>query len=150
MVTESSNRDPCPQDLPPKVCGKRCQAILSANVLPIHCLLVYSTNWTPSSLLLAVGLQPSRLLRTFYIQFWNLLTTLAFTLEFSFQTLKPGFHIIAPVATVATVANKIIQRQERLERRERFLGFHIIAIRSRLKWLTTEVIKYFIYFRPQK
>ena len=26
---------------------------------------------------------------------------------------KPGFHIIAPVATVATVANKIIQRQER-------------------------------------
>ena len=25
--------------------------------------------------------------------------------------LKPGFHIIAPVATVATVANKIIQRR---------------------------------------
>ena len=38
--------------------------------------------------------------------------------------IKPGYHIIAPVATVATVANTIIQRQER---RERFLGFHIIA-----------------------
>ena len=34
--------------------------------------------------------------------------------------LKPGFHIIAPGATVATVANK-------MERRKRFLGFRIIA-----------------------
>ena len=40
------------------------------------------------------------------------------------ESLKPGFHIIASVATVATVAIKIIQRQERWER---VLGFHIIA-----------------------
>ena len=46
------------------------------------------------------------------------------------RVLKPGFHIIAPVATVATVVNK-------MERRERFSGFHIIVTRE-LKQLGRE------------
>ena len=59
------------------------------------------------------------------IVFCNLIHCFAtFSLTFPPSLLKPGFHIIAPVATVA---NKIIQRQEQLERWERFLGFHIIA-----------------------
>ena len=56
------------------------------------------------------------------IVFCNLIHCFAtFSLTFPPSLLKPGFHIIA------TIANKIIQRQEQLERWERFLGFHIIA-----------------------